>query len=154
MGEVVAVSPRRALFVAGGVGVNPLIAMLRHLDCTGDMPSQVDFVYSTKALEPTVKADRVLFLPELMHIVSRWRQQVRLHLFVTGQLSHEPTVGIFPHFTNGRLKKENLEEITRGNSDGTVAYVCGPPDMTDELVSFLQDGMEMPKGRVLCEKWW
>ena len=36
----------------------------------------------------------------------------------------------------------------------TVAYVCGPPAMTDEVVAFLNSQQGMSKERVLCEKWW
>lgn len=145
---------RKAVFVAGGVGINPLIAMLRHLDFAGDMPEQVDFMYSTKAPELTLRYEQILFLSDLVRIVSRWMPRVRLHLFITGQLSEQRTVGRFPAFTNGRLKKENLEAVLRDAPEVTVAYVCGPPNMTDELVSFFQDDMGIPKERVLCEKWW
>ena len=36
----------------------------------------------------------------------------------------------------------------------TVAYVCGPPSMTDDVVDVLQKAEEMKKENVLCEKWW
>uniref|UniRef100_A0A7S4PV86 Oxidoreductase FAD/NAD(P)-binding domain-containing protein n=2 Tax=Alexandrium monilatum TaxID=311494 RepID=A0A7S4PV86_9DINO len=36
----------------------------------------------------------------------------------------------------------------------TLAYVCGPPAMTDELVAALQGPLAIPKERVRSEKWW
>lgn len=37
---------------------------------------------------------------------------------------------------------------------GTVAYVCGVPNMTDEFVEVLRGAEGMEEKRVLCEKWW
>ena len=37
---------------------------------------------------------------------------------------------------------------------GTVAYVCGPPGMTDGFVNVLRDAGGMNEKQVLCEKWW
>jgi NAD(P)H-flavin reductase len=36
----------------------------------------------------------------------------------------------------------------------TVFYVCGPPDMTDEIVEFLKAQDAVDPDKVLCEKWW
>ena len=36
----------------------------------------------------------------------------------------------------------------------TVAYVCGPPAMTEWAVEVLQRSIGMEEKRVLCEKWW
>ena len=35
-----------------------------------------------------------------------------------------------------------------------VAYVCGPPSMTDWAVDVLKGSVGMDEKRVLCEKWW
>lgn len=35
-----------------------------------------------------------------------------------------------------------------------VAYVCGPPSMTDWAVDVLKGSIGMDEKRVLCEKWW
>lgn len=37
---------------------------------------------------------------------------------------------------------------------GTVAYICGPPAMTDWAVTRLKGAEGMLEQRVLCEKWW
>lgn len=44
-----------------------------------------------------------------------------------------------------------------GNRDearSSVFYVCGPPDMTDSIVQFLQAQGHVEPDRVFCEKWW
>ena len=35
-----------------------------------------------------------------------------------------------------------------------VAYVCGPPAMTDSFVDILKEAKGMEPRRVFCEKWW
>lgn len=41
-----------------------------------------------------------------------------------------------------------------GQRDSTMAYVCGPRDMTDEVVDLLRGAEGMTEERVRCEKWW
>ena len=38
--------------------------------------------------------------------------------------------------------------------EDVVAYVCGPPSMTDWAVDVLKGSIGMDEKRVLCEKWW
>ena len=37
---------------------------------------------------------------------------------------------------------------------GVVAYVCGPPAMTDWAVDTLKVAEGMEAARIFCEKWW
>lgn len=63
-----------------------------------------------------------------------------------------------------RLNKEDLLPALDGytreagyqdrDRSRTVCYVCGPPNMTDEFVSYLIQQPGMAEERVLCEKWW
>lgn len=79
----------------------------------------------------------------------------------TGIIEH----GQLPNRTFARrLSKEDLPPLLDGytqetgvqdrDRSGTVCYVCGPPNMTDDLVSFLSRQPGMAQERVLCEKWW
>jgi NAD(P)H-flavin reductase len=151
---------RRVVFVAGGVGINPLMAMLRHLDCeTGEMEELeggVEFLYATKP--PEDEGGRMLFLRELLAIQEKWRGKVRIKLFVTGDLeqNEQHRLGeLLRDAQNRRVAKDDLREILGGDKRGSTAvYICGPPQMTDEFVEFLTDVMKLPEERVLCEKWW
>lgn len=56
-----------------------------------------------------------------------------------------------------RLFEQQDLEIALGPVEerkGIVAYVCGPPAMTDWAVSVLRRSKGMEEERVLCEKWW
>ena len=52
---------------------------------------------------------------------------------------------------DGYAERSSPTEVLRSK---TVCYVCGPPNMTDEFVSFLARQPGMDEKRVLCEKWW
>lgn len=92
--------------------------------------------------------------------------KVSLSVFLTGT-GQSGTIehGQLPNRTFARrLSKDDLLPALDGytqetgypdrDRSGTVCYVCGPPAMTDELVSFLVQQPGMAEDRVLCEKWW
>lgn len=57
----------------------------------------------------------------------------------------------FRRFDEGDLIR-TLGPVKERN--GVVAYVCGPPPMTDYVVESLRKADGMDETRVLCEKWW
>lgn len=91
---------------------------------------------------------------------------VTLNLFLTGsgdagRIEH----GKLPNRTfAGRVQHADLlsalDGYSRQNHDlnthraGTVCYVCGPPQMTDDFVEFLSQQRGIRREHVLCEKWW
>lgn len=92
--------------------------------------------------------------------------QITLSLFLTG-LKEPGDVkdARFPIRTFARrLSEDDIlpaldgypQQSTKDTSQrkGTVCYVCGPPDMTDSIVSLLSQQDGMSEERVLCEKWW
>jgi NAD(P)H-flavin reductase len=144
--------PRQVLFVAGGVGINPLMSMLRHLEATDAWPAKVTFVYSTKAPQGDMRAERVLFLDELIRLQDASGGRLEVKLFITGTHHQQAPAG-FPAFSRGRVSTEALADWVEDARE-TMAYVCGPPAMTDEVVETLRKEVGMAEGRVLCEKWW
>jgi len=55
-----------------------------------------------------------------------------------------------------RFEKEDLLRAIGpvAKRSRTLAYVCGPPAMTDWAVAKLKEIEGMDEKRVLCEKWW
>ena len=55
-----------------------------------------------------------------------------------------------------RFKHEDLQKALGpvAEREKVVAYVCGPPPMTDWAVDVLRKSEGMEEKRVLCEKWW
>ncbi|KAL5044753.1 hypothetical protein BDW71DRAFT_198659 [Aspergillus fruticulosus] len=167
---------RNVVFVAGGVGINPLISMLSHLNNNDEStglyhPSlTIHILYSSKLPEsasPESALDQILFLPRLREIVRSQSQfqrlRIALDLFLSNAqdqssslLSQSPgDLAIHPR----RINREDLARTIAGTDSkyppqGTVCYVCGPPQMTDEVVDIVTELLNGQKDRVFFEKWW
>ncbi|KAF1827294.1 uncharacterized protein K489DRAFT_385937 [Dissoconium aciculare CBS 342.82] len=114
-----------------------------------------------------VAGGKILFLPRLMDLVAAVADpNVSLRLFLTGTGDDEfIDHGQLPNLTYGRrIGDKDLISALDGFQTSvfgsehdrlkTVAYVCGPPRMTDEVVAFLSRQSGMTEDRVRCEKWW
>ncbi|KAI1651862.1 uncharacterized protein F4817DRAFT_323900 [Daldinia loculata] len=165
---------RRVVFVAGGVGVNPLMSMLSSIAETGaDARFQVQFLYSLKDDGSGGRcADRLQFVERLAGIFASGRAKGRLRLFLTGGRGDEGG-GVVRCTGEGdgeggesdvpfQARRMTVDDIAEAVGDAkereaAVVYVCGVPTMIDEFVLKLTDteaGLGMEPHRVLCEKWW
>ncbi|KAJ9664287.1 hypothetical protein H2201_005279 [Coniosporium apollinis] len=159
-------SINKVVFVAGGVGINPLISILAHLRQTDEMPREVHFLYTTKpppAAGSKLKANEILFLDRLMAFAaspSAAESRIHLQLYLTGSSGSVPAKLDAPSFPgmihHRRIERADLAAAVGPPSEAerTVVYVCGPARMTDEFVEFLRGVEGMDERRVLCEKWW
>ncbi|KAI1098538.1 hypothetical protein F4804DRAFT_338113 [Jackrogersella minutella] len=163
---------RRLVFVAGGVGVNPLASMLGTLaEEEGDWPFEVRFLYSLKndrVQGGDTQVGRLLFVRMIAEVFAAGRVKGKLQLFLTGGeeeeegeegvLSWEGEGGEMP-FRRRRITTDDVAAAIGDASErrSAVVYVCGVPTMTDEFVQKLvdpQQGLGMKPHRVLCERWW
>ncbi|KAI9055316.1 hypothetical protein LZ554_000276 [Drepanopeziza brunnea f. sp. 'monogermtubi'] len=160
---------RRVVFVAGGVGINPLISMLNSIveakESSGgddERGFEVRFLYSVRALEGADgESEEILFLDRLRRLFARLGGEGELRLFVTG--AGEAAAAAAAEEAQGftverrRIRKSDLEDALGSSASergGTVCYVCGVPRMTDEFVDLATRVEGMDKSRVLSEKWW
>lgn len=170
-------SLRRVVFVAGGVGINPLMSMLSSLAENPDeecCPFEVRFLYSLKqdtatgssAIGP--RTERLLFLDRLRSIFGSGKVKGELQLFLTNGREEEDQEGVV---SCGTKKANSVPFCRRRMTVGDVAaaignaserrfavvYICGVPTMTDEFVQTLTElkhGLRIEPHHVLCEKWW
>ncbi|KAK9419765.1 putative NADH-cytochrome b-5 reductase [Seiridium unicorne] len=154
---------RRVVFVAGGVGINPLISMLSDIAEKGSVGFAVSFLYSLKDPGPGRRdAAKMLFLERLHDLFKSGKVNGELRLFLTGGDVGKGTIECGGEdevsFEGRRLGKQDLEEAVGHAVDRrfTVVYVCGLPTMTDEFVEDLTNpnGLGMAPHTVLREKWW
>lgn len=89
---------RHHLFLAGGIGITPIMSMIRHLEATG---GRYTLHYSTRTRA------RTAFQEEL----SPLEAQGKVRLYHDGG---DPTRGL------------NIAETLKGRADGTHLYYCGP----------------------------
>ncbi|KAK3178649.1 hypothetical protein OEA41_000786 [Lepraria neglecta] len=168
------VSVETLVFVAGGVGINPLISTLSHLHQNKqDCPPRLEFLYSARK-GPSGNISSILFLDRLRSIFGPGFATLRNYkLFVTNAVTPKEASGEerleairsfkgdMDYVGEGNIERRRFEQQDLidaigpvENRGGVVAYVCGPPPMTDWAVSVLKGAEGMQEERVLCEKWW
>lgn len=157
-------SIRKVVFVAGGVGINPLMSMLSHIAETQAQDVEVQMLHGNKL--PAGGVSKILFLDRITRLFGQGRLRGQLRLFITpdgegndGLANKSETQsinGANVHLQAGRIGLDNLREAIEEDRETSLAYVCGPPAMTDEFVSVLksESGLRMHASRVLSEKWW
>lgn len=158
---------RKIVFVAGGVGINPLMSIASHLAERPDPRRTVEFLYSTRdpGGEGKRDASKILFLDRLAGIFNGGgggTLKGRLGLFLTpgggaGTAVEGTGDGLqgIP-FKTRRITVEDIAEALGDDKRFAVVYVCGVPAMTDEFVEKLTSpqGLGLEPHRVLYEKWW
>jgi len=166
-----------ALFVAGGVGVNPLYGMLRHWCSRAGEPSRAAFLFAARS------RPELLFATQLERLASEHPERLRVSLHTTREPSAAAAAGQgVVGAGRGRFGEEELEAVlqwlgcepnavvpgrravpwqaqvparqpgtSRLATPATAAYVCGPPRMTDEVVGALR---RLGVPHVYSEQWW
>ncbi|KAL6066907.1 Oxidoreductase NAD-binding domain-containing protein 1 [Balamuthia mandrillaris] len=156
------------LFIAGGMGINPLYSMLLQLfEPSQEARREVKALclYSAKTEE------ELLFGEELRELAKHSHGQLRLHFFLTAPPSSssspsslDASAETVVRITRGRrISQEDLqralgEELTKRGvaaAERPLCFLCGPPSMTDTLVGLLQqETLFDPTPHLRFEKWW
>lgn len=124
------------VFLAGGTGITPFISMIRQI-FKANKHANATLLYSVTA------PDECLFYDELVEL----RQQhpnFRFFLTTTRTSTHHADF-------YGRIGSEMLRRA--GLDHGAQYYLCGPPQMVDDLAELLLD-LSIPKQQIHYEKWW
>lgn len=170
-----------ALFIAGGVGINPLYSMLRELCVRPAAAPKLALLYRART------RDELLFSSELHAIARQLPERTRFWLGATREAGLVQPVAAapgVPGYADGRVGQAELEIALQwlgcepnavrpgqravpwragsqarvpGSAGGgcasgeLAAYVCGPPRMTDETTTAL---WQMGVADVYSERWW
>jgi hypothetical protein len=158
---------RHVVFIAGGVGINPLMSMLAHM-AEAPCRFRLELLYSTKLPGTRDGAGDILFLDRLLDIFLGPNVQGRMRLFLTRPIAttHDGTT-VPPVLLDGntavdvayrRFRLPDLADALPSSRLGKarpIASLCGTPSMTDEYLSLLSTpALDMDPSRVFCEKWW
>jgi ferredoxin-NADP reductase len=121
---------RPLVFIAGGVGITPLMSMARHAVAAEPM-RPVTLLYSIRTEEDFAFRDEIQFL-------DRRHPQFRAFVAVSeGPAGH----GFFPGMLNESLFQTTVPELAH-----TTCMLCGPPPMRDALTAMLLDlGVPRPQ---------
>lgn len=105
------------VFIAGGAGITPFMAIFRHLDKTGKLQGN-QLIFANK------KAEDIIYRTELEHMAG---------LKVEHVLSEEDSAGSHHGEVDAALIKDLVPDLDRR------FYLCGPPPMMEALEEVLKD---------------
>jgi len=115
---------RDLVFLAGGIGITPLMAMIRHMRDTGDGRGVV-LLYANR------KEDGIVFRRELQEIAAGGTPNLTLvHVL---SRPHEGWKG-----ETGHVDGEMIEKYCGDTMEGKTFYICGPVQMAEALVRILR----------------
>ncbi|XP_037092537.1 oxidoreductase NAD-binding domain-containing protein 1-like isoform X2 [Pollicipes pollicipes] len=141
---------RPLLLVAGGVGVNPLISILRHCRDLRDEARHTGHGYTPMpvALVYSARSPAELLFKECIGAMEE-EGLVTAHLFVTGK-SLPAQDG---RYHRGRLTSADLREVVRRLGADPLCYLCGPSAMIADVERWLTE-LGVPPESVRYERWW
>lgn len=126
---------RRFLFIAGGTGIAPLRAMLRH---ALSVPHEaIGLLFSART------PSELAYEPEFRALADARR--IELQLRVTREVAPHAWDG-----TRGRLSDADLAPLVHDAE--TLCFVCGPPALVDEITRALE-ALGVLRSRIRTEEW-
>lgn len=125
---------RRFIFIAGGTGIAPLRAMLRHALVVPHR--NIGLFYSART------PDEFAFERELRELADAG--EIELRQTVTRATDSDWSG------PRGRLDRQALAELV--HDPATLCFVCGPPALVDEMPKILAE-LGIPRARVKIEEW-
>lgn len=127
---------RDLVFLAGGIGITPLMSMLRHMRDREETRS-VLLIYANR------EESDIIFREELARIEAGGHPQLKLvHVLETPGEGWQGETGF--------VDREKIERLCEGESAQQVFYVCGPPPMVRTILSTLKR-MGVPDRQIRAE---
>ena len=123
----------RLVFVAAGIGITPIISILRYADEAGDVHATLLYSASTQ--------DELLYLDEIESI-QRHNPLIKAHTFVTREKTRH---------RRGRIDEAALRDLA--HDPGALHYVSGPRDMITDTVEALKR-LGINETSIKYELWW
>jgi len=111
---------RNLVFLVGGIGITPIIAMLRHMNDLGDTRS-VTLLYANRNQE------QIVFQEELDRIAKKGRPRLTVvHVLSRPEKGWDGETG----HVDGKM----IEKYCGPSLKDKVFYICGPPGMAKALL--------------------
>lgn len=113
---------RELIMIAGGIGITPMLSMLRFMADHGD-PRPVTLIWSNRSKE------NVVFAGEMDDLAAKLTGLRMIPIFTRNAEGGE---------RSGRLDQKSLETMLSGCSRGSAIFVCGPPQMMRQISTDLK----------------
>lgn len=124
------------VFVAGGTGITPFVSMLRQI-------YSLDRHFNATLLYSVTGADECLFFDELYQMEQSY-ENFQFLLTTTQEAAHH--ADFFGRISSDMLKRTGLDHKAH-------FYLCGPPQMVDDIALLLEDLGVAPQ-HIHYDKWW
>ena len=121
------------VLVAAGIGITPIISILRYADEAGDVHATLLYSASTQ--------DELLYLDEI-EAAQRRNPLIKAHFFVTREKTRH---------RHGRIDESALRDLA--HDPHALHYVSGPRDMTMDTVATLNK-LGINEASIKYELWW
>ena len=130
---------KKAVFIAGGIGITPFMSMIRYLSVLQD-DNDVTLLYSCAT------QDDVPFGDELLAIHEAHPNLKIIFVVGSGPTDRLPVKQV----TTGRITPELLDSVTDKSYADCRFFICGPPVFMKAMYGILTK-QGAPKGNVLTE---
>ena len=114
---------KEVVFIAGGVGVTPLMCMLRYIKDKNLKDINVTLIYSSKTPED------IIFAKELM--LTKYPDNIKVYLTIT-QPNDNNWKGLI-----GRINENMIKKLVP-NLNNSYFYICGPTPMVEDSNKILK----------------
>ncbi|KID73030.1 Armadillo-like helical, partial [Metarhizium brunneum ARSEF 3297] len=158
----------RIVFVAGGVGINPLMSMLSYIAETDGFSKLDVSVFYTSKLPDRGGLESILFVQRIAALFADGRVKGTFKMYLTGS---PESLQRFKRCRKAHCVMDNNVEVQEGrlsaaelcpdprNGDqsSSLFYICGPPTMTDSLFTSLtsgDSGLNISPAQIMIERWW
>ncbi len=130
------VADRHLLFIAGGTGIAPLRAMLRHAIVRQPAPTRVGLLYSART------PDEFAFADEFRALATRGAIEFRQTITRDTTLDWSGA--------RGRINRDALQPLV--HAPQTLCFICGPRSMVDDIPALLRE-LGVEGDRIRIEEW-
>ncbi|MFN2353614.1 MAG: ferric reductase-like transmembrane domain-containing protein [Desulfopila sp.] len=124
-------SAANLVFIAGGIGITPMLSMLRQLAISPDPPPVV--------LLWSLRTKKDMFLDEELRRLQQAMPSLRVHLFFTREQG------------GAKIDERTLAQTLEGRVHNSHVYLCGPERMTATLHKLLRN-LGYPRSKIFFER--
>lgn len=142
------------LLVAGGVGINPLCSMMRHIADLNELKKQGQDVYQPGQVQMLYTArncNELIFKDDLEKLCSE-NENMDCKLFATQEESLASNNVVYGRIDKDALSKA-LQQYSAERLPELICFICGPSKMIDAIEALLLE-LNIAKHQIKYEKWW